>query len=90
MSYFETDLGEKHRVHMECWCITCALKSVEEDLKRESLRRASDPRTELNAITGQLRVTGTLQEAKARLWPEITPLSSGVVRPIPRNPPVST
>ncbi|KKL67234.1 hypothetical protein LCGC14_2137040 [marine sediment metagenome] len=70
----------------EAVCILCAMRSIEEDLERESLRRASDSRTELNAITGQLRVTPSLLDATGRLWPEITPLSSGVVRPIPRNP----
>ncbi len=66
--------------------ILCIIRSIEGELERERLRRAADPRTDLNAITGQLRVTGSLLDAYSRLWPEITPLSSGVVRPIPRNP----
>ncbi|KKL86396.1 hypothetical protein LCGC14_1945140 [marine sediment metagenome] len=70
----------------EAVCILCILRSIEVELERESLRRASDSHTELNAITGQLRVTPSLLDATGRLWPEITPLSSGVVRPIPRNP----
>ena len=83
-------LGPSHGHVGETVCILCALRSLEAELKGEDLRRASDARTVLNAITGHLRVTPSLLAATRRLWPEIKLLSSVSARPIPRNPPLST
>ena len=85
---FERDFGDPQVPREKTVSILCVLRSIEGELERERLRRASDPRTALNAITGQLRVTGSLLDACNALWPEIKPRSSVSVRRAPRNPPV--
>ena len=70
-------------------CNLCIIRSIEVKNGRICLTRPPELCEHLNAIKKQLISTPSILDAYNRMWPEIMPLSSSVVRPIPKSPPLS-